>query len=227
VAGALEEREFRALLADAGFEAIDIEPTRVYRSDDARAFLAQSGLDVDASLDAIDGRFMAAFVRATKPAAASAHAATPTLRAARADDLPAVLRLLADAGLPSAGVEALCATAADDFVVAEDPHAPGELAAVAGLEVCCDDALLRSVAVRPAWRRHKLGEAVVRRLVCRAEERGLRAVYLLTMTAEHYFPRFGFAPVARDAVPPEIAATVEVRSACPASAVAMAKPLHA
>ena len=70
VAGALEEGEFRALLTAQGFTGVDIEPTRMYRSEDARAFLAGSGMDVDAHLDDIDGRFMAAFVRATKPAAA-------------------------------------------------------------------------------------------------------------------------------------------------------------
>lgn len=160
------------------------------------------------------------------PPAAGDAPAVPLLRAATAADLPAVERLLADAGLPGAGVSDLFATRADDFVVADDPTAPGELAAVAGLEVCCDDALLRSVAVRPDWRAHGLGQALVRRLVCRAEERGLRALYLLTMTAEHYFPRFGFAPVERGAVPAEIAATLEFQSACPASAVAMVKPLQ-
>jgi amino-acid N-acetyltransferase len=150
---------------------------------------------------------------------------TPTLRTAAAADLPAVERLLAAADLPTAGVADLLATHADDFVVAEDPTTPGELAAVAGLEVCRDDALLRSVAVRPEWRARGLGQALVKRLVCRAEARGLRALYLLTMTAEHYFPRLGFERVERTAVPPEIAATLEFRSACPASAVAMAKPL--
>lgn len=74
VAGALEESEFKALLADVGFEGVDIEPTRVYRSEDARLFLEEAGMDVAASLDEIDGRFMAAFVRATKPAAAPAIA---------------------------------------------------------------------------------------------------------------------------------------------------------
>jgi ubiquinone/menaquinone biosynthesis C-methylase UbiE len=72
VAGALEEAEFRALLTAAGFEAVEIEPTRVYRAEDARAFLQDAGVDVGAHLDAIDGRFMAAFVRATKPAPAAA-----------------------------------------------------------------------------------------------------------------------------------------------------------
>ncbi len=166
----------------------------------------------------------------TPAASRTAAAHVPTLRAATAADLPAVERLLAASGLPTAGVAAVFAAAPADFVVADDPDAPGELAAVAGLEVCRDgtryaNALLRSVAVQPAWRRHGLGQALVRQVVCRAEERGLRALYLLTMTAEHYFPRFGFEQIERDTVPAEIAATLEFRSACPASAVAMARPL--
>ena len=72
VAGALEEREFLRLLAEVGFESPSIEPTRIYRGEDARAFLADAGLDADAGLEQIDGKFMAAFVRATKPVAAPA-----------------------------------------------------------------------------------------------------------------------------------------------------------
>lgn len=68
VAGALEEAEFRSLLFETGFAHIDIEPTRIYRREDARQFLSESGLDVSLNLDAIEGKFMAAFVRATKPA---------------------------------------------------------------------------------------------------------------------------------------------------------------
>lgn len=70
VAGALEEREFETWLRDAGFENPTLEPTRVYRLEDARQFLAEAGLDPDAVAADIDGKFMAAFVRATKPAAA-------------------------------------------------------------------------------------------------------------------------------------------------------------
>ena len=67
VAGALEENEFKSLLADVGFEGVDIEPTRLYRSEDARMFLTEAGIDVDANIEQIDGKFMAGFVRATKP----------------------------------------------------------------------------------------------------------------------------------------------------------------
>ncbi len=71
VAGALEEQEFLRLLGEAGFERPSIEPTRIYRSGDARQFLADAGLDPDGSLAAIDGKFMAGFVRATKPCCGS------------------------------------------------------------------------------------------------------------------------------------------------------------
>ncbi|HEU5209046.1 MAG TPA: arsenite methyltransferase, partial [Longimicrobiales bacterium] len=71
VAGALEVSQFEALLTEAGFEDASVEPTRVYRVEDARAFLEEAGLDVDAYGDAVDGKIMAAFVRATKPAAAN------------------------------------------------------------------------------------------------------------------------------------------------------------
>jgi arsenite methyltransferase len=69
VAGALEEEEFRVLLAEVGFEAVEIDPTRVYAVEDARGFLQSAGLDVDTVAPLVDGRFMAAFVRARKPAA--------------------------------------------------------------------------------------------------------------------------------------------------------------
>ena len=67
VAGALEENEYRAKLAAAGFENIGVEPTRIYRAEDALSFLADKGLDVDAIGPQVDGKFMSAFIRATKP----------------------------------------------------------------------------------------------------------------------------------------------------------------
>jgi len=71
VAGALEETEFTRLLTEVGFVDASVEPTRFYRSEDARQFLQESGVDVEANLEQIDGRFMAAFVRARKPVAIS------------------------------------------------------------------------------------------------------------------------------------------------------------
>lgn len=67
VAGALEESEYRSMLASAGFEEIDLEPTRIYKARDAREFLSDAGMDVDAIARDVDGKFMSAFVRARKP----------------------------------------------------------------------------------------------------------------------------------------------------------------
>jgi len=67
VAGALEEMEYRDLLADAGFRRVEVEPTRVYAASDAAAFLMGSGLDATTFAEQIEGKFMSAFVRAVKP----------------------------------------------------------------------------------------------------------------------------------------------------------------
>jgi SAM-dependent methyltransferase len=67
VAGALEESDYRAKLQKAGFETVTVEPTRVYRAEDARESLARAGLSADALAPAIDGKFMSAFIRAVKP----------------------------------------------------------------------------------------------------------------------------------------------------------------
>jgi arsenite methyltransferase len=78
VAGALEEMEFRDLLADAGFRRVEIEPTRIYKAEDAAAFLAGSGLDADSVAAQIDGKFMSAFIRGVKPAGLATTLASKT-----------------------------------------------------------------------------------------------------------------------------------------------------
>jgi len=76
IAGALRDYDYVAKLAKAGFESIDIEPTRVYTIDDARAFLTTEGIDVDAIASQVEGKVIGAFVRATKPAAVSCCSST-------------------------------------------------------------------------------------------------------------------------------------------------------
>ena len=72
IAGALEENDYRNKLAAAGFEHIEIEPTRIYRAEDAREFLAGQGIDVAAITPQVDGKFLSAFIRAAKPKAREA-----------------------------------------------------------------------------------------------------------------------------------------------------------
>jgi arsenite methyltransferase len=74
IAGALEENEYCTKLASAGFEQIEIEPTRIYRVEDAREFLSREGVDVDALAPQVDGKFMSAFIRAVKPSGSKGRA---------------------------------------------------------------------------------------------------------------------------------------------------------
>jgi len=143
-------------------------------------------------------------------------AAGPTLRLAQTADLPAIESLLTASHLPLAGV----AESLPGFVVAE---ANGQIVGTAALETCCDNALLRSVAVAPGWRSRGLGRALVTRVIANAEANGVRALYLLTTTAEHYFPSFGFQQITRGEVPADIRDTEEFATACPESAVVMCR----
>jgi len=77
IAGALDEDDYRAKLSAAGFEAITVEPTRVYRVEDAREFLTGKGVDVNAIAALVDGKFMSAFIRASKPRATESESCTP------------------------------------------------------------------------------------------------------------------------------------------------------
>jgi SAM-dependent methyltransferase len=78
IAGALEENEYRSKLATAGFEQIEVEPTRIYRAEDAREFLSGQGIDVDALAPQVDGKFLSAFIRAVKPFSAPKSCCGPT-----------------------------------------------------------------------------------------------------------------------------------------------------
>ena len=73
VAGALDEKDYRAKLAAAGFEQITIEPTRVYSLEDSRKSFQGSGLDLDAIASEVEGKFISGFVRAVKPPSADSH----------------------------------------------------------------------------------------------------------------------------------------------------------
>jgi amino-acid N-acetyltransferase len=146
-----------------------------------------------------------------------------SIRQSMRGDLPAIERLLIESGLPTAGVAEMLAADPASFFVADSEGESGDLAGVAGFEVCGDDALLRSVAVRPERRSHGLGNDFVMRIMSDAEARGIHALYLLTLTAERYFTRFGFERVERREVPHEVAETVEFKSACPSTATAMKK----
>jgi amino-acid N-acetyltransferase len=145
---------------------------------------------------------------------ASTDSIAATIRPAEPGDLGSIEELLTESNLPTIGVR----EALGDFFVA---YAEGRLVGVAGLEVRPNHALLRSVAVRPEWRSKGVGRALVHTTIDAAEARGIQGLYLLTTTAERYFPSFGFETIAREQVPDAIRNTGEFASACPSSATVM------
>jgi len=143
-----------------------------------------------------------------------------TLERAGVDDGPGILRLLEANGLPLDGVLEHLTTA---LVARVDSRIVG----CAALEIYTDGALLRSVAVDSAFTRHAIGTRLTTSALELARSAGVPAVYLLTTTADGFFPRFGFGRIARDEVPAGIRSSVEFQSACPASATVMRLTLRA
>lgn len=140
------------------------------------------------------------------------------IRRARASDIDAVSMLLSSSNLPLDGVSDSIA----DFFVAD---AMDTIVGSVGIEVHGDNGLLRSAAVSEALRGRGVGRRLVTEAIDDARKRGLNALFLLTTTAEDYFPSFGFEKVERSDVPDELKESAEFKEACPASATVMRKKL--
>lgn len=135
------------------------------------------------------------------------------IRASEPRDLPAVLALLSEAMLPIDGV----AEHFHSYFVVDDG---GRIVASAGLELRGDAVLLRSLAVAADVRGTGLGAAILRRALHDARGRA-GGIYALTTTAESYLSRFGFQPVPRTSLPPQLFESRELQGACPSSATIM------
>jgi amino-acid N-acetyltransferase len=142
------------------------------------------------------------------------------IEAASDRDLREVRRLLERLRLPLEGVDDHVQT----MLVARDG---ARIVGTAALELHADGALLRSVAVAQDQQGRGLGHALTEAALRLAWTHGADTVFLLTTTAEQFFPRFGFEPITRDEVPASVQASVEFQSACPASAIVMRRRLAA
>jgi amino-acid N-acetyltransferase len=137
-----------------------------------------------------------------------------TIRPATQADLPTILALLAESGLPADGLAEHLGTA---LVACRGSSVVGS----AALELWGHSALLRSVAVQETWRGKGLGRQLAQAALDLARQQQVDRVYLLTETAEQYFRRFGFQQVERAHVDLAIQQSIEFTSACPVSAQVM------
>jgi amino-acid N-acetyltransferase len=141
-----------------------------------------------------------------------------TIDRARSSDREEIIGLVARCGLPLDGL-------ADDLELTVVARDAGHIVGTATLELYADDALLRSVAVDERWRGQGLGRRLTEAAIELARSVDVRTLYLLTTTAEAFFPKHGFDVVGRDQVPWSVRASVEFTSACPASAIVMMRPV--
>ena len=141
------------------------------------------------------------------------------LHSARPDDLEAIQHLLSTLDLPHSD---LTESHLDHFLVCRDGN---DLVGVVGLEVYGTVALLRSLAVRPAYRNRGVGTRLTERIEGYADQNGVDEIYLLTTTASDYFGRQQYETIDRDELPQAIQETDEAAQLCPASATCMRKDL--
>jgi amino-acid N-acetyltransferase len=140
---------------------------------------------------------------------------TPTtIELAQREDLAHVLVLLERHGLPVDGAS----TMGESLIVA---RLDGRIMGAAGLELYADGALLRSVVVDASVQGQGLGQRLTEAALALARARDEQAVFLLTTTADRFFPRFGFERITREDVPESVRRSTEFQSACPASAIVM------
>ena len=140
------------------------------------------------------------------------------IEAATDRDLAQVRSLLEQHHLPIDGIDDHLGTM---LVVRDGSRVVG----TAALELYPGGALLRSVAVDAGQQGRQLGHQLTEAALRLAQDHGAEAVFLLTTTAERFFPRFRFEQIAREEVPASVRASVEFTSACPASAIVMRKRL--
>lgn len=156
--------------------------------------------------------------RATETRAQAGRDDTPTIGPAGPADLPAIEALCSAAGLPLDGI-------ADALELGVVARTGGVVVAAAGIERHGAAGLLRSVVVAPPYRGIGLGRAIVAAAEVRARDAGVRELYLLTETAADWFPGLGYGSVGRSVAGVAVGGSVEFRSACPETAVAMRRRL--
>ena len=143
-----------------------------------------------------------------------------TIERSGPDDGPAIVQLLSKSALPIDGV-------LDHLGTAIVARAEGRLVGCAALEVYADGALLRSLAVDETVQGRGIGSQLTAAILDLANSLEIPAAYLLTTTADGFFPKFGFECIRREDVPSSVRGSIEFECACPATATVMRKLLKA
>lgn len=141
-----------------------------------------------------------------------------TMKAGEKSDICGIKLLLKKADLPYEDID----PARQDFIVAAQG---AKIIGTVGLEPYGECGLLRSLVVEDAYRGRGLGKALVMEMIGHANDKGVRQLYLLTLTADRFFDKEGFERISRECMPETIQKTAEFTSICPVSSVCMKKEI--
>ncbi|MEN6412812.1 MAG: arsenic resistance N-acetyltransferase ArsN2 [Veillonellales bacterium] len=213
IAGALFDEEYKAKLAKAGFKDIEVEITRKYDLTEPSAQNLVPGF-TDAERVEWNGALVSAFIRAKKPSKQLVVDKDFRIRQAGQEDWENIHALLSKNGLPTAGVDSAC----ENYYIA---HNHQELIGVIGFEPYGTAALLRSLAIKPKFRKAGVAHELINHALQAIREAGFTDIYLLTNTADQYLARYGFNKIERSKIPANVLTTSALGDACPASSTCM------
>lgn len=212
IAGALTDKEYKTKLVKAGFTDCEIEITRTYDLTNLSAQELVPGATI-AEMEKWNGAVVSAFIRAKKSARQLLVGKDFSIKIAEQVDFLQVHEILINNGLPTDGVNP------DNgyYYIASKK----ELMGVIGVEHYGTSAMLRSLAVKPQFRKAGIARELIEHALKVLKDSGFTDVYLLTNTADQYLIRYGFSIIERGKVPADILATSALSDICPASSTCM------
>ena len=212
VAGSLEISEYKTKLAQAGFEDIELQITRTYDLTDPFIRKMLSGFTRQ-EVEECNGAVVSAFIRAKKKARLLAPEKEFSVIPAGQAEFAQLRELLLQNGLPTAGVDA----STGNYYIAKN----NELMGIVGAEYDGSSAILRSLAVKPQFKKSGVAKALISNALSILKANTVTDVYVITNTAEKYLDRFGFVKIDRSEVPAKVLNTSALGDACPASSTYM------
>ena len=211
ISGALLDEEYKKKLAEAGFENIELEITRTYDLTDSS--IQRLIPELANENNEWNGALVSAFISAKKPAQPLIEGKDFSIKSAEQDDFLQIHELLNRNGLPVDGVN----DEIGEYYIASGQNIMG----IIGFESYGTAALLRSLTVKPQFRKSGIGKTLIEHVLGVLQRAGFTEVYLLTNTAEKYLIRYGFIKIERSQMPVDVLATSALGGACPSSSTCM------
>lgn len=212
LAGALVDEEYKAKLSEAGFENVEIQITRAYDLSELYARHLISGLSSE-ELREWNGVLVSTFIRAKKLSFPLLAGKDFSIKLAQHDEFAQIYELLSKSGLPIEGVNSDIGS----YYIAFNQGVMG----VIGVEYYGAAAMLRSLAVKPQFKKSGVAKELINHALQVMQTAGINDVYPLTTTAEGYMTHYGFSKIDRNEVPASVLASSALGNVCPSSSTCM------